>query len=142
LATAASVIAEGVVKYLYPFPCRVDGGKDAASEWSERGRHGDKVGGGGTIGTRRQNCKYDPLRAYLDRLAGPREQLTFAELEAILGGPLPPSAHRCRTWWGNDTSHSQALAWLDCNWQVEHVDFRDQTVTFVRVPISETGTPD
>jgi hypothetical protein len=37
--------------------------------------------------------KYDPLRQRLERLSPERVQLTFSEIDRLVGG-LPPSAHR------------------------------------------------
>ena len=54
-------------------------------------------------------AKYDPLRVYLmlhDHLMqyGEREfEMTFMEIESVLGAALPPSSHR-RNWWANRSS--------------------------------------
>jgi hypothetical protein len=76
---------------------------------------------------------YQPLGAYLARQPGPTQTLTFREVEAILGRPLPPSAstQRGRGWWTNDPGHSEAdYGWLAAGWQVDSVDRDRQTVTF------------
>ena len=76
---------------------------------------------------------YQPLGAYLAQQPGPTHALTFAEVEAILGRPLPPtaSAERAWNWWTNDPGHSQAdYGWLAAGWQVAGVDRGRQTVTF------------
>ncbi|WP_426616076.1 DUF7662 domain-containing protein [Bradyrhizobium sp. McL0616] len=52
----------------------------------------------------------------LGNVRGPDVRLTFAEIEAILGRPLPASAHKFSAWWGNESSrkagHTQSKAWL------------------------------
>lgn len=74
---------------------------------------------------------YRPLGAYLAQQAGPTHTLTFREVEAILGRPLPSSASARRDWWTNEPGHSQAdNGWLAVGWQVGTVDRRRQTVTF------------
>jgi hypothetical protein len=75
--------------------------------------------------------KYDPLREHLDRLPPGRVQLTFNEIDLLVGG-LPPSAHRYRAWWGNERqgSHVQATGWLDTGRRVEDVDLNAARVTF------------
>ena len=76
---------------------------------------------------------YQPLGAYLARQPGPTHTLTFPEVEAILGRPLPAiaSTARARAWWTNDAGRSQAdHGWLAADWRVESVDRRRQTVTF------------
>jgi hypothetical protein len=79
-------------------------------------------------------AKYDPLAQHLDNI--PPDQLvvtmTFAEVSSLVGG-LPPSAHRFRQWWAND-SKVEARAWRSAGWHVdEHgVDFNARTVRFAR----------
>lgn len=48
--------------------------------------------------------------------------LTYPEIETLLGFKLPPSAYKYLPWWANDTTHSQAKAWLNANWKVVHVN--------------------
>ena len=47
--------------------------------------------------------KYLPLDAWFGQQPATTEQieLTFAQVEAILGAPLPKSATRLATWWTN-----------------------------------------
>ena len=47
--------------------------------------------------------------------------LTHANIEEILGAPLPPSAKRRRAWWGNeaDATHVQRRSWLHSGWVVD-----------------------
>jgi hypothetical protein len=76
---------------------------------------------------------YAPLGAYLAGQPGPTHTLTFPEVEAILGRPLPASAATAQAWawWTNDAGHSQAdYGWLAAGWLVERIDRRQQTVTF------------
>jgi hypothetical protein len=80
--------------------------------------------------------KYEPLAARLAR--EPKDSgswvATFAEIESVLGFPLPASAHKYREWWGNqrDGGHSQAKGWQDAGWQVWRVDLDNKSVTFRR----------
>ena len=76
---------------------------------------------------------YRPLGAYLARQPGPMHTLTFREVEAILGRPLPSSAsaERASAWWTNDAGHSQAdYGWLAAGWEVATVHRQRQAVTF------------
>ncbi len=85
--------------------------------------------------------KYYPLYEYLDRQpdAGLIE-LTFAEVEAILDKPLPPSAGSTRAWWANGAApHSQA--WQQAGWLVDDVDFEGQAVVFRPERISYRVSP-
>ncbi len=79
--------------------------------------------------------KYAPLTAYLQRQPGPHVTLSFREVEAILGQPLPAAAVKLATpfsWWANSRTTVQGNAWLAAGWQRETVDYLHQTVTFVR----------
>jgi hypothetical protein len=57
--------------------------------------------------------KYDPLQDHLMRQRHREFELTFREIEGILGFPLPASADRPQ-WWANvegQTSHVQRESW-------------------------------
>jgi hypothetical protein len=58
-------------------------------------------------------AKYDPLRDYLMPQIHREFELSFREIEDILGLPLPESVERPQ-WWANTsaaTSHVQREAW-------------------------------
>ena len=74
---------------------------------------------------------YRPLGAHLRQQPGPTDALTFREIEARLGRPLPPSAGAHRTWWSNQHVHAHAYhGWLAAGWRIAAVDLARQTVTF------------
>lgn len=77
--------------------------------------------------------KYDPLRAYLVTMPGEEVCYTFAEVEAIIGAPLPPTALRHTAWWANSCrfDHPQARAWMAGGWTAG-VDLDNTCVTFFR----------
>lgn len=75
--------------------------------------------------------KYTPLQRNLRAEPQSATELSFGDIEAILGFPLPPSARRhSAAWWSNEpATHVQARAWLDAGWKVlwvkgEKVHFR------------------
>ena len=92
--------------------------------------------------------KYDQLTAFLAHQLGPQFTCTFAELETILGAPLPTQAHT-RGWWTNGrpsrgTPHTRG--WVGAGWRVAGVRLRgsehrlrpdEKTVTFRCVSASE-----
>ena len=55
---------------------------------------------------------YDSLRDYLKGFEFREVQLTFTEIERIIGRPLPKAAERPQ-WWANTTAigHTQREAW-------------------------------
>ena len=84
--------------------------------------------------------KYDALVRYLAAQSGDRVVLTLAEIETIIGAPLP-SAAWARGWWVNSRRASQAWVWRDAGWSVASatVRTREPVVTFAR-DIAD-GTP-
>jgi hypothetical protein len=80
---------------------------------------------------------YDPLTRYLAGLAADEVMLTFAEIEQLVGAPLPRSAWRSGYWtramrpWG-----PQNRPWTRAGWRVVrvHLQFDRPTVTFQRTP--------
>jgi hypothetical protein len=82
--------------------------------------------------------KYDSLMHHLMAEQASVE-LTFAQLESILGFGLPPSARLYAAWWSNSGgSHVQSHAWLAAGFRTEDVDLAGQTVRFVR-DIEQSG---
>ncbi len=66
--------------------------------------------------------KYENLADYLRELNEEKINLTFSEIETILGEPLPDAAQN-RAWWANSASNNHALnAWMDVGWQTANVD--------------------
>ena len=80
--------------------------------------------------------KYLPLEAWFrsqPSTAGPIK-LTFDQVEAILGAPLPASATKLTTWWTNvkPKIQSHRTAWLNNGWVVAEFNQRARWVKFVR----------
>jgi hypothetical protein len=82
--------------------------------------------------------KYDPLTEHLKAARAARVPMTFAELERVLGFPLPPSSRKHRAWWANDPQgHVNAKAWRKAGYRAEDVDLEEATLEFVR--LNEVG---
>ena len=69
--------------------------------------------------------KYAPLAKHLSRVSGSKCTMTFAEIEALLGQPLPPSAYRHAFWW-RDGYHPHTAAWNDAGWRIDRVVLGDR----------------
>jgi hypothetical protein len=83
--------------------------------------------------------KYTPLKDYLQRSKVGTVRLDFAEVERVLGFPLPRSAYRHAAWWSNNPEgHSHCLAWVAGGWRSEQVDVAGCRVTFRRDDSGET----
>ena len=78
--------------------------------------------------------KYDPLETYLRRRAGAGLELSFADIERIIGSMLPNSATR-EQWWANETDpksrHVQCRAWRNAGYDAFLLPNRDR-VRFAR----------
>lgn len=78
-----------------------------------------------------RSSKYGPLKAWLMQQQDGPMNVTFEDVERIIGSQLPPSARRLRNWWANDSvGHVQSKVWLNAGWKVIDVDVRKQQVTF------------
>lgn len=85
--------------------------------------------------------KYDPLNRFLSTAERDEYDMAFSEIEKILAGPLPPSAHRHQAWWANEShgSHSHARSWQDAGWETARINLPGKQVRFVRK--RPRGTP-
>ena len=78
--------------------------------------------------------KYDPLIDHLRSQVAHKVELTFAEIDSLLGDKLPPTALEYPAWWANsptDQTHSWARRWTAAGWRAR-VDLANQSVTFDR----------
>lgn len=83
-----------------------------------------------------QVSKYGPLREYLRGQNSPLLELTFIEIEQIIGHPLPPSAYVPR-WWISGTNCRRNPLWQEA-WRGAGYDAamvpRSERVQFRRLP--------
>lgn len=82
------------------------------------------------------DSRYAPLAIWLQSQPADKNIVkpSFAKIEQIIGGELPPSAYKHRAWWANDSvSHPQSQQWLDVDWRVASVNMTTQVVRFTRI---------
>ena len=85
--------------------------------------------------------KYYPLFEYLrNQSEGNLLELSFEEIEAILGEDLPATALATRAWWANSPT-TQGKAWQEAGWLVDDVNFDEKTAIFRSKRISYRITP-
>lgn len=78
--------------------------------------------------------KYTPLEAYLENQRLAEVSMTFANVERVLGAPLPRSAFEHRPWWANEThGHVHAKAWLNAGYETAQVDMEGRKLVFRRI---------
>lgn len=76
------------------------------------------------------SSKYYPLFEYLQQQPNSGLlELSFAEINGILGDKLPASAKSTRAWWANSQT-IQGQAWQDAGWLIDDVDFENGYVIF------------
>jgi hypothetical protein len=86
--------------------------------------------------------KYTPLRDFLDHQVKREIRLGFAEVEKILGAPLPRSAFEHQAWWANNPEgHSHCRSWHDAGWRTEGLSLTGRSIVFTKVSKSSTATP-
>ena len=80
--------------------------------------------------------KYLPLDEWFHQQPTTVEhiEITFDQIEAILGTPLPKSAAKLTTWWTNvqPKIQSHRTAWLNNGWNVAEFDQKAKRVKVVR----------
>jgi hypothetical protein len=84
--------------------------------------------------------KYQPLEAYLARSPAAETAMSFAEIEAVLGAPLPHTALTHRAWWSNNPSNNvMTRSWLAAGYRTERVDMVARTLVFRRADAVSPG---
>jgi hypothetical protein len=73
--------------------------------------------------------KYDPLGRFLRERSSEETPMTFAEIEQVIGIPLPPAAERHPAWWSNNPSNK---VWLEAGYRSERVDLGGRKLVFRR----------
>jgi len=78
--------------------------------------------------------KYRPLSQWLSSLTTSEVQVSFAQIEKILGFALPASARTWIAWWENETYpiRSQCKAWAAAGFSTQQLNLAEQTVVFAR----------
>lgn len=82
------------------------------------------------------DSRYAPLAIWLQEQPLEKNLVkpSFAKIEEIIGGKLPASAYKNRSWWANDSAgHVQSKQWLDVGWRVASADVNKQVARFSRI---------
>lgn len=79
--------------------------------------------------------KYEPLEQFLAAQSGSAIEMSFAQIEELIGDALPASARKHRPWWSNNPSNSVIThAWLNAGFRSAKVDLNKETLVFERAP--------
>jgi hypothetical protein len=87
--------------------------------------------------------RYQRIGEALDDSDEESVRLSFADLEDVLGDPLPASARKHAKWWANTDKSPQGRAWMDFGWRVAGIRIGTGEVDFVREnrSLNNLGTP-
>lgn len=77
--------------------------------------------------------KYQPLSERLSGHPAGEWRASFAEIEEVLGFPLPKAARSGSAWWNAEAEKPHARAWRGPGWSVGEVDHAGGVVTFRRL---------
>lgn len=80
--------------------------------------------------------KYKPLSDFLKNLDYSIIELTFDDINKILGTDLPNAAYRYPAWWANsrtDDSHTWAHLWIEAGWESRDLNLGQHKVKFERI---------
>lgn len=85
--------------------------------------------------------KYKPLSDHLSSHPADEWRASFAEVEEVLGFPLPKTARGSATWWSNGAGRGASVAWTGAGWSVADLDRAGESVTFRRLTSSVEPAP-
>jgi hypothetical protein len=80
----------------------------------------------------KSGSKYAGLYEALRRRAEPVVEMSLAEIESLVGEPLPDSARAGSAFWSNRRGGLQSAAWLAAGFRVTRFDRRRRRVRFER----------
>ncbi len=79
--------------------------------------------------------KYEPLTKFLRAQSKDYVEMTFDEIEKVIGAALPPSVRYHRAFWSNNADNNvMTKAWLEAGFRSARVDMKAGKLTFRRHP--------
>lgn len=78
--------------------------------------------------------KYEPLRHFLAGQVTSEIRMTFADIEDVIGFPLPEKSKHHRPWWSNNPNNNvMTKEWIAAGFKTEQVDIERGELVFRRV---------
>src|SRR5215216_8080898 len=78
--------------------------------------------------------KYSRLGEFLKAQRTKEVPMTFAEIERVIGGKLPPNSPQYPAWWSNNPSNNvMTKVWLSAGFRTEQVDVKSRKIVFRRI---------
>src|SRR5579872_6940152 len=86
--------------------------------------------------------KYSRLGEFLRAQRTKEVPMTFAEIERVIGGKLPPNSPHYPAWWSNNPSNNvMTRVWLEAGFRTEQVDVKSRKIVFRRVDEKPAARP-
>ena len=79
-----------------------------------------------------KGSKFAGLNNYFENLEEDRVELTFQQIEGLIGEGLCNSAYKHKEYWYADKTHTFPNNWIDNNYRMESLDLKKQRVVFVK----------
>lgn len=76
--------------------------------------------------------KFSALEKYFKYQNEDRIDLTFKEIENILGFKLSPSAYKHRAYWSSSKTHTLTKTWLNSGYKMNKINLQTQEVQFLK----------
>ena len=86
--------------------------------------------------------KYKSLENFLSQSGESEIEMTFEEVEKIIGFNLPPSAYTYSSYWSNNVDSCDIkVAWLSAGYISEKIDMSKRTLVFRKSPVGNDCLP-
>ncbi len=86
--------------------------------------------------------KYAPFGDFLDRQKNDQVQLSFDQVEKVLGFRLPQSAYSQRAWWSNNSDNNvMTKVWRRAHFLTKSVDMEKRVIVFARQKLKPSEPP-
>jgi hypothetical protein len=86
--------------------------------------------------------KYDRLGEFLRSQRAKEIPMTFAEIERVIGGKLPPNSPQYPAWWSNNpTNNVMTKVWLAAGFRTAQVDTKARKVVFRKADADSSEAP-
>lgn len=85
-----------------------------------------------------KGSKFRGLSIYFENLKEEKVELTFQQIEGLIGEKLCNSAYKHKEYWYADKTHTFPNNWLDSNYRMVSLDLKNQRVIFVKNGLTNT----
>lgn len=84
--------------------------------------------------------EYQRFKEWLKESGKDHVQLSFSQVEEIIGSKLSPAARKYDAWWSNHPSHPLTIQWLEAGYKADSHSLTAETVTLSRTRVLQSDT--